>query len=70
MTVSEINTTFNSKYFADTVRKGTSAVVAILYVKNDIKVLKILQSTFWHICHMLKLPCIWLLWVYISSTVA
>ena len=32
---------FNQEYFASSVRKGKSAVVAILYVKNYIKVLKI-----------------------------
>ena len=41
----KISTNFISKYFTSSVRKRASAVVAILYVKNYIKVLKILQCT-------------------------
>ena len=37
---------FCQKYFSSSVRKGESAVVALIYVKNDIKVLKILKCTF------------------------
>ena len=45
-TVVEINAIFNLKYLASSVRKGTSAVSAILYVKNDMKVSKIIKVTF------------------------
>ena len=45
-TVGEINTMFNQRNFASSVRKETSVVDALMYVKNYIWVLKILDSTF------------------------
>ena len=45
-TVGEINTIFNKEYFGSSVVKGKSAVIAVMYIKKDIKVLKILKCTF------------------------
>ena len=42
----EITTISNYEYFASSVKKGKSEVVAILYFKNYIKVFKILKCTF------------------------
>ena len=46
MAVSGINKCFYSEYLASSVGNETSAVVAILYVKNYNKISKIFKSTF------------------------